>query len=74
MNVTLSIEEEVVRRAREVARRQHKSLNQMIREYLASVTAAESSRRTVDDLFALMDAGGGDSEGRTWSRDEVHGR
>jgi hypothetical protein len=74
MNVTLSIEDEVVRRAREVARRQNKSLNQMIREYLGSVTAAESSRSAVDDLFALIDAGGGDSAGRTWSRDEVHER
>jgi len=38
MNITLSIEEEVVKRARELAKRRGKSLNDMIRDYLDRLT------------------------------------
>ncbi len=74
MNITLSADETIVERAREAARRQGKSLNELIREYLAHLAAPVEGARAADELFALMDEGGGRLDGRTWTRDELHER
>ena len=73
-NITLSADGTLVRKAREIARRQGKSLNRMIREYLESLDARGAGRGPVEDLFALMDEGKGSLGGRRWSRDESHER
>ena len=73
-NITLSADEALVRKAREIARRQGKSLNRMIREYLRSLGAGDTEHGQAEDLFALMDEGKGSLKGRRWSRDESHER
>jgi hypothetical protein len=40
MNITLSVDEQVVQRARAAAAAMGKSLNQLVREYLASLAAS----------------------------------
>ncbi len=74
MNITLSADGELIKRAREVARCQGKSLNQMIREYLRTLTSQHEGTDSVEELFDMMDEGGGDLRGRRWSRDEIHER
>jgi hypothetical protein len=74
MNITLSADEELVRRAREGARRQGKSLNALIREYLGALGAARGGAGAAAELFALMDEGRGSLRGRRWNRDELHER
>ncbi len=74
MNITLSADKDVVRRARDAARRQGKSLNQVVRDYLALLSEDPDGARAAADLFALMDDGGGDSGGATWTRDDLHDR
>jgi hypothetical protein len=74
MNLTLSADKETIRRAREVARQQGTSLNALVRLYLRSLAERSNSGDEVEELFRLMDEGGGDLGGRDWSRDEVHER
>jgi hypothetical protein len=74
MNVTLSVDEELLRRAREVARRQGTSLNELFREYLRVLAAGRAEADPAEELFALMDKAGGRLDGRTWTREEAHER
>ena len=74
MNVTLSIDEKLVQRARRLAASQGTSLNQMIRRLLEEATAASSPDHLLRELEALWSSDVGDSEGRTWHRDELYDR
>ncbi|NOZ96081.1 MAG: ribbon-helix-helix protein, CopG family [Acidobacteria bacterium] len=74
MNVTLSIDDRIVERARELAARQGTSLNQMIRQLLEEATAASSPDVLLAELEELWEAEVGDSGGRSWRRDELYDR
>jgi hypothetical protein len=74
MNVTLALDEELLRKAREVARRQGKSLNELLREYITAITMDRLDADTADELFSLMDRAGGKLNGRGWRREEAHER
>jgi hypothetical protein len=74
MNVTLSLDKELLDKAREVARRQGRSLNDLLREYLRSLARVDHEARSAEELFESMDAAGGRLDGRTWTRDEIHER
>jgi len=71
-NITLSADEKLVERAREVARRQGTTLNQLIRAYLESLVGRGAGADTAADLFAAMDAHPGDSGGRRIRREEAY--
>ncbi|MBW2700949.1 MAG: ribbon-helix-helix protein, CopG family [Deltaproteobacteria bacterium] len=72
MNITLSADEEIIKRAQKAARRQGKSLNQMIREYMRTLAMPQDGADSAEKLFALMDEGGGTLSGKRWTRDEAH--
>ena len=72
MNVTLSIDEELVARARKKAESLGKSLNQMIRDYLQSVAGGDDPERSIEELRRL--SGKGHSRGWRFNRDELHER
>ena len=74
MNVTLSIDDETLTRARELAARRGTSLNQMIRDYLEEVASDLSSDEILLELNALWERGSGDSRGVRWTREELHER
>lgn len=74
MNLTLSVDEQVVERARRVARAMGKSLNQLVREYLNSLAGAEDARRDIEELRALSRRGKGCSRGWRFNREELHER
>jgi len=74
MNVTLSIDEKLVERARRLATAQGTSLNQMIRRLLEEATAASSVDQLAGELEELWATDEGDSGGRTWRRDELYDR
>jgi hypothetical protein len=73
MNVTLSIDDQILTRARQLAQQQGTSLNQMIRDYLASLTLDDPAQRTAE-LDRLWSEDEGDSHGWTWSREEAYDR
>lgn len=74
MNLTLSVDEQVLKRAREVARSLGKSVNQLVREYLEHLTAEDDARRDLEEIRRLSVEGGGRSGGWRFDRDEVHAR
>jgi metal-responsive CopG/Arc/MetJ family transcriptional regulator len=72
-NVTIAMDEQLLREARRIAAERSTSLNAMIREYLTRVTERESqavrARRRIVELCRESNAEIGD---RTWSRDELY--
>lgn len=71
MNITLSIDEKLVERARAVAREQGTSLNALIREYI-ELLAGQASGETVLEQFEAMWQTPGNSGGKRFDRDEVY--
>ncbi len=74
MNLTLSLDPQIVERAREVARSMGKSLNQLIRDYLVALVAEGEPQQDVDELRRLTEQGKGRSRGWSFVRDELHER
>ncbi len=74
VNVTLSIDEEILARARELAARRRTSVNQLIRNYLEEIVSEPSLAEVVEELDHLWSESAGDSGGRRWTREEVHER
>lgn len=74
MNLTLTVDERLVGEARRVAQSMGKSLNQLIREYLARLTAMDDAERDIEELRQLSDPPLGDSRGWKFNRDEIHER
>src|SRR5207253_1770898 len=72
MNVTLSIDEQLVARARKKAEALGKSLNQLIRDYLQNVAGGDDPERSIEEFNRL--SGRGHSRGWRFNRDEIHER
>ncbi|MFN2441751.1 MAG: DUF6364 family protein [Thermoanaerobaculia bacterium] len=74
MNVTLSIDDEVLARARVLAARRGTSVNQLIRDYLQEIAADLSPDEVLAELEDLWTRSAGESGGRGWTREELHAR
>lgn len=75
MNVTLSIDDDLLARARSFAEQRGGSLNQIIRDYLAELTAREGRGAALEELERLWDEEPGSSGGkRTWTRESLYDR
>ncbi|HUF51393.1 MAG TPA: DUF6364 family protein [Longimicrobiales bacterium] len=74
MNLTLSVDERVVERARSVAEAMGTSLNQLIRDYLESLAGGDDLEADLAELRELTRAAKGRSRGWKFDRDELHGR
>ena len=75
-NLTLTVSQSVLRRARVRAVEQGTSVNAVLGEYLeryAGPNPAEDALATFDALADAIDAGSG-HDGQRWSRDELHER
>ena len=72
MNVTLSIDEQTVSRARKKAEALGKSLNQLVRDYLQKLAGGDDPERSIDEFRRL--SGHGNSRGWRFNRDEIHER
>jgi len=72
MNLTLSIDERVVARARKKAEALGKSLNQLIRDYLQSITGGGDAEQSIAEFERL--SGRGHSRAWRFNRDEIHER
>jgi hypothetical protein len=72
MNVTLSIEDQLVTRARQKAEALGKSLNQLIRDYLQTVAGGGDPECSIEEFNRL--SGRGHSRGWRFDRDEIHSR
>lgn len=74
MNLTLSVDEHLVERARKLAESQGKSLNQLIREYLEELTTPATIEEELKELRRLSAEGQGRSHGWKFNRQELYER
>lgn len=72
MNLTVSIDDSVVEKARLVARNQGTSLQNLIRDYLASLTGVSGGAAAAGELLELMASQGGHSGGRKLTREDAY--
>lgn len=73
-NLTLTIDADVLRRARIRALERDTSVNAVVRDFLegyAGVDRERQAMRELDELFERANAGSG-AKGRTWTRDELY--
>jgi hypothetical protein len=74
-NLTIALEERVLREARRIAAERSTTLNALIRDFLERLTHRESAARTarqrIAELCRESDAEVGE---RSWSRDDLHAR
>ena len=73
-NLTLAVDEDVLRRARIRALQQGTSVNELVRNYLARVAGESEAAQGMNEFLAAVRGGGAGSGGRTWTRDEIHER
>jgi hypothetical protein len=74
MNVTLSIDEQLLERAREKLRVTGKTVNQEIREHLQFIAGDLNDALERDIAFLEETAGRGNSQGWKFNRDELYER
>ena len=74
MNVTLSIDEKLLARARELAHERGTSVNQLIRDYLERITGRSGPSNVMEQLERLWSEQSGRSGGWKWNREEVYDR
>lgn len=74
MNITLSVDEQLVEEARRLAQARGTSLNQLIRDYLEDLVRPGDPVLISRELRRLTSEGGGRSGGWRFNRDELHER
>jgi len=72
MNVTLSVDEKTLTKARKRAEALGTSVNQLIRDYLLKLAGADNAEQTIEEFKRL--SGRGNSRGWKFNRDEIHER
>ena len=72
-NITLALDEETLEAGRAYARRHQTTLNALVRELLMKSVVADR-QAAVREMFRLMDAHPGHSQGQRWTRDELYVR
>ena len=74
MNITLSIDEAIVKKVRKIAIDRDTTLNAMVREYLMSVAESDAAVRKeqADALIASTERFARDMGPRGWTRDDLY--
>ena len=74
-NLTIAVDDELLRKARIRALEQGRSVNALLREYLESFAGrTRVHERAVQRLHEIADRSMTGSGGRRWTRDELHER
>lgn len=73
-NLTLVIDDEILRRARIRALEQGTSVNALVRGYLEGIAGGSAAAHAVAGFLAIVEKAGAESDGRAWTRDELHER
>jgi Family of unknown function (DUF6364) len=74
MNITLSVEDEVIRAARRRAEALGTSVNQLVRDYLAQLGGETDASADAAEFERLSRSARGNSRGWKFDRDELHER
>ncbi len=75
-NVTMSIDEALLKKARKIAIDQDSTVSDLFRSFLADLTKREEIKREflADELDRLFAKSTASSDGVRWTRDELHER
>ncbi len=74
-NLTLAIDDAVLRRARIRALEQGTSVNALLREYLEAYSGVREERvRAMEDFLRIVQESGARIGEKTWTRDDLHDR
>lgn len=74
VNVTLSIDEDLLRRARIRALEEDTSVNALVRRYLQSYAGTSEAEQAVAEVLELAQGSRASSgpEGRSWTREDLY--
>ena len=72
-DITISLDDKLLRAGREYAEKHHTSLDELIRKLLAD-TVSNHSTDWLEECFELADRLGTSSKGNHWTRKELHER
>jgi len=70
-NITLSINEDLLKAGRRYAQAHNTSLNSLVRDLLGKTVRQESEEKW-KEMFKLMDEAGGNSRGQKWKREDLY--
>ncbi len=70
-NITISLDEDLLKSGRRYAEKHQTSMNALIRKLLEQTVRLQSDA-WLEECFNLMDRGGGDSKGRRWQREDLY--
>ena len=75
-NITLAVEEDIVKKVRKLAVERNTSLTALVRETLRQLAAREDVRteERVAELMACFDSTPGKVGKKTWTREDLHER
>ena len=75
-NLTIAIDEDVIRRARTKAAARGTSVNAVLRDFLEQYAGPSDSGAALAELFEIADAAAASSGGAgiTWTREDLHDR
>ena len=75
MNITLSADKELVKKARDYATQHGTSLNQILRQYMEQLTRVADTEKNANEFKRLAREQGGSSRAvYVFDRDEAHAR
>ena len=74
MNITLSVDDEVIQSARRRAEALGTSVNQLVREYLEQLAGKPDARADAAEFERLSRLVPGNSRGWKFNREEIHER
>jgi hypothetical protein len=75
MNITLSADQELIKKSRQYAKNHGTSLNSLIRTFLKNISGEKDKSASAEEFAQLAETGAGCSEpGYTFDRDEIHDR
>jgi len=74
VNITLSIDDDVIGEARRRANAMGTSVNQLVRDYLEQFVGKRDPAAMAAELEQLWERTPGDSQGWKFNRDEIHQR
>jgi len=70
-NITIALDEGIIKAGREYAQKHNTSLNGLIRSLLEQ-TVMSASKRWLDECFELMDQAQAHSRGAKWKREDLY--
>jgi hypothetical protein len=71
-NITISLQDHILKAGRDYAKQHELSLNGLIRDLLAKTVLKPSGDARLEQSFRLAARAKGDSHGKKWTRDELY--